>query len=253
MRAREWLLIAASIAAYFVLEANEGPAANSWRLKRSSDPAMARLEIRHSRGFNHWQWGSDVPWSAIRGLTREQAGGQPGKVTFALVREAGALICEGTVRFGSGSGVFAFKADPDFAGELAKLGYARPTGDEVWWLAVHDVGLEFARSVREAGVAASLEELKKLRSHGVTIEEIGEAQEAGYHYAAEEFVRLRNHGVTLEFARTARMLGYDFTSNDLVELRNHQVDGAYLRRLKDAGYANLNARQIARLRSHGID
>ena len=87
----------------------------------------------------------------------------------------------------------------------------------------------------------------------MTIEEIGEAQEAGYHYAAEEFVRLRNHGVTLEFARTARMLGYDFTSNDLVELRNHQVDGAYLRRLKDAGYANLNARQIARLRSHGID
>jgi hypothetical protein len=38
-----------------------------------------------------------------------------------------------------------------------------------------------------------------------------------------------------------------------VELRNHGVDSAYLRRLKDAGYANLEARQIARLRDHGID
>jgi hypothetical protein len=281
MRPREWLLVAGAIAAYFAMEAHEAPEQKMWRMRRSSDPGMAQMEIEHRRGFETSRWTSDAPWSSFKGLTREQAGGPLGKAQFALVRDAGALLCEGTVRFGSGWGAFVFKPDPDFAAELAKLGYSAPNEDELWQLAVHDVSGEFARAVRDAGMEASIGDLKRLRGHGVTMEEIRETQaaglalpagefvrlrdhgakpgymrelrEAGYNFDADSIVQLRSHGVTTEFARTARTLGYDFGSGELVELRNHGVDSAYLRRLKDAGYANLEARQIARLRDHGID
>lgn len=281
MRPRELLLVAGAIAAYFALEAHEAPGQTTWRMRRSSDPGMAKMEIEHRRGFDTSKWISDVPWSSFKGLTREQAGGSLGKTQFALVRDAGALLCEGTVRFGTGSGAFLFKPDPDFAAELAKIGYPAPNEDELWQLVVHDVSLQFARAVRDAGMDASIDDLKRLRGHGVTMEEIREMQtaglalsagelvrlrdhgakpgyvrelrEAGYDFDANAIVQLRNHGVTAEFARAARTLGYDFGSGELVKLRDHGVDSAYLRRLKDAGYANLEAGQIARLRDHGID
>lgn len=172
MKYSEAALLTLAIAAYFVLEGSAAPAEEAWRLGRSFHPATARFEIRRSSLFSTRVTVRTIPWKSIRGLAPGQAWGISEHVQFAVVRDAGAILCSGQVRFGTGYGTFTFKPDPDFVDELRRLGYSEPTLDQLQELAIHDVTREFARSVRDSGV-----------------------QRPGYRFSATELVRLRQAGI----------------------------------------------------------
>ena len=71
---------------------------------------------------------------------------------FRLRRDAGTFTFEGVVRSGVGAGTFTFAADPNFAGELAKRGFAQPTAIEQYQMARHDIGYAFVDELSEAGL-----------------------------------------------------------------------------------------------------
>lgn len=167
MRPREVLFLAMAIAAYFALEAHDSPPEQSWRLSRSRAPGSVRFAIKSVKPGRRVQWDSDVPLRALRGLSGDSLSRSSNHVQFALVRDAGALLCEGDVRFGSGAGVFRFQPDPDFNDQLRRLGYPEPDLDASWDLAVHNVTIDFARAVRDAGMRTDTRDLVRLRQHGI--------------------------------------------------------------------------------------
>lgn len=168
MQPRELWLLGAALAAYFVLEAHDGGRPEqTWRLSRTGTSESVQFTVRSVTPHRRVQWTSPVPLNQLRGLSAESLSGPAGRVQFALVNEAGVLLCEGTIRFGQGSGAFTFRPDPDFGEQLRKLGYEMPDRDTAWDLAQHGVTLDFARRVRDSGIRANTRDLVRLRQHGI--------------------------------------------------------------------------------------
>jgi hypothetical protein len=141
----------------------------------------------------------------------------------------------------------------DFLRDLKNAGYDL-SSREVAQLRIHGVTSDYMKALQTYGLRPAASDLTELRIHGVTPEYLRDLKNAGYgNLSAKEITELRIHGVSPGFAEEARRLGFNFTTKELTELRIHGVDGAYLKRLQDAGFRNLSASQIARLRIHGVD
>ena len=87
---------------------------------------------------------------------------------FKVRRDAGTFTFEGVIRSGVGAGTFTFDADPAFPGELVKRGFARPTRDQQYAMARHDVGYAFIDELTRQGYSKSdTAELVRAGQHGV--------------------------------------------------------------------------------------
>jgi hypothetical protein len=204
-----------------------------------------------------------------------------GAAKFEYVHDAGRLLCQGRFSWSKGSGTFTFVPDPQFAAAMQRLGYEAPDGDQTFQMMLVDVGLDFARGVKEAGVYASTQQLLELRYHGVKLEYIQEIIQLGYSkLAVEDYIRLRDHGVTTAFAADLKNAGYDLSANRITEMRDHGVSSKflndlrsyglkpsasglvqlhdhgvtpeYLKGLKDAGFEELSAEKITEMKDHGV-
>jgi hypothetical protein len=226
---------------------------SEWKLRYyASSPDQLHFTVERYRADGHWTFNRDVPLSHFRGLSLDTLN-HGGSAKFEYVQDAGRLVCRGGFSWSRGSGSFTFVPNPAFPVELAKLGYDAPNEDQLFSMLIQDVGLEFARVVRDAGLNASTNQLVELRIHGVTPDYIRETQRAGYrNFRAKDYVDIKIHGVPSEFLRELREAGYDLSAQQVIELRIHGVNSEFMDDLKQAGY-ELSPAQITELKIHGVD
>jgi hypothetical protein len=273
------LLIAsgAILLAAFLAPGQDGR--QEWKLAPESGDQV-RFTLERWKPGNHWSTTTDVPFDRFRSLS-PNIFSTGGAAKFEYVQDAGRIVCEGKFSWGRGAGTFTFTPDPDFVGELKKLGYEVPTDEQLFSMLLMNVGVEFARNVRDAGLHASTGQLIDMRIHGLTTDYIRETQRAGYRdfgpqdyiemrihgvqppflrdlkdagytLPAKQVVELRIHGVSSEFLRDLKDYGLQPKASDMVQLKIHGVSAEYLKGLKDAGYGDLNVERITELRIHGV-
>jgi len=252
----------------------------TWEIRPSGTEGTVHLRLVELNSSS----GTNVPISRLEGLTASQLTGSGGPVQFRVRRDAGTFTFEGVVRNGVGAGTFSFAPDSNFAGELAKRGFARPTAREQYQMARHDIGYAFLDELNTQGYAkpetselvragqhgvdasylremgglgyklGSLQPLIELRDHGVTADYVRALAELGYKgLSHEEVRRARDHGVTAEYVRAMRDAGYGSLPMDaLINARDHGVTAEYVRALGDAGSPRLPLEELVKVRDHGI-
>lgn len=262
--------------------AQNNPDRNGWIIRQSRSADRVQFGIDRSRDNNRWISNNDVPWSAFRNLTPDQLARLEGKHTFEFVRDPGKFVCTGVFSGGRGLGSYTFEPNANFVSELTKLGYMAPTQEDLFSMTMHDISLEFARTVRTAGLNASIRELMDLRVHGVSTEYIRETQALGFtKLSARDYVEMKIHGVQTDFMRDLKGAGYDVPVREIVEMKIHGVDSRYMRELAryglqppardivemkihgvspeflkgvtDSGYTNLSAREVVDMKIHGVN
>jgi beta-lactamase regulating signal transducer with metallopeptidase domain len=223
----------------------------TWEIRSGGPDGTVYLRLMERNSSS----GSNVPIAQLEGLTASQLTGAGGPVQFRVRRDAGTFTFEGVVRGGVGGGTFTFAPDPNFAGELAKRGFARPTPREQYQMARHDVGLAFVDELNKQGYSKpQTADLVRAGQHGVSTTYVREMGALGYKLGSlDPLIELRDHGVTPDYVRALADLGYKGLSHDDVRLaRDHGVNEEYVRAMRDAGYGSLPLPALVNARDHGI-
>lgn len=230
------------------------PISGTWRLSDwASGWDRVQLELSRSTFTSRWTTSSEYPVSELRGLTRDQLHSIHTSVHFEFVRDAGVLLCEGSLLGGVGGGTFQFSPSRAFIAEMGRLGYEGLSEQTLFEMTMQDVNLVFVRAVQKAGLRdVDASKLIGLRIHGITPDYISEIQSAGYDFSADDLIRLKIHGVPTKLLREAKHAGYNFNSDEIVKLQIHGIDSDYVRDLSAARY-QLSADDMVKLKIHGVD
>jgi len=226
-----------------------------WVLNRSSSSSSGTIRFRfgYRRGSSEMVTETDMPLTQFRGFSLAMLD-HDGPVKFEFVRDAGELMCEGTVSNGRASGTFTLNPNRQFASALVKMGFAAPSDDEMASLVMSDVTLEFARAVKDTGLALAAGELADLKSHGVTAHYVRQARHSDLtkSLTAGDFCELRTHGVEPDYLKQILAVDPKLSANDISELRTHGVEPGYLKGIKASG-VSLSMEEISSLRTHGAE
>ena len=250
-----------------------------WTMKRSDSAERVRFSIERVRSGSRWMNSTDVPLSRFRSFSPDMFD-RGGDARFEYVQDAGRLLCTGRFSWGSGSGTWVFTPNWAFVSELRHMGFGDADEEQLLSLFMHDLTLDYARGVHEAGLKPSVKELIEMRNHGVKVDFLRELKANGYNLPVRDVIEMRVHGVTPELIRALKQAGYDLSGrqitqlrihgvspeylrdlrdlglrpaeSDLVQLRIHGVQPDYLKGLKDAGYSGLAVQDILSLRNHGV-
>jgi hypothetical protein len=211
------------------------------------------LTIHRRSADSNMTSSSALPLDQLRGLSAAQMNSSGTVVKFEIVREAGAIECEGYFKSGSGGGTFRFAANPKFPAAMESLGYAGISGNLMFHMAVHDVSTQYVRELRRLGAApSSAEQLLAMRIHNVSVEYIEEMKSLGYaSLSSDKLIAMRIHGVSPAFVREFQGLGYRPGADDLVTMRIHGVNGGFAKDLKGMGYEAVSVDQMVTMRIHG--
>lgn len=280
-----------------------------------SGGAQLALQYSSRRGSNS-NHSNSYAWGDFSGVSANDLGGASHPVSFTVSRDAGVLSCDGQAQNGRANGFCEFEGSQAYADGLARrgvrgaegthllhlalcdfdlatldeferLGYDRPSLDDVMAVAVHNVDAEYARGMAEAGYRlGDVSELVAMRIHNVTpayVRDLAANGPAWRNIPASDLLALRIHNVTPEFAREMAELGYggeapsqlvamrihnvdpalvrslrqlgydDVSSNDLIAASIHGVTPDYVREVQEAGYRDLSIEQLIAMRIHGVD
>ncbi len=223
----------------------------TWEIRPTETKGIVHLRIVEL----HSSTGTNVAIDQLEGLTGAQLNGAGGPVQFKVRRDAGTFTFEGIIRNGVGAGTFTFAADTAFPGEMAKRGFARPTADQQYQLARHDIGFPFIDELTKQGYGKpQTSELVRAGQHGVQAEYLRDMAALGYRLGTlDALIMLRDHGVTPAYVRELADSGYKALSADAIrEARDHGVSPEYVRALRDAGYSSVPIDEVIRVRDHGV-
>ena len=247
------LLLATLSSAAVAQSADRG----TWQI--DYEPSRERVELT----FQHYEDGTrrhgmtsfGVRPAALRGLAPSQLSSYTGPVSFQLVRDAGTFNFEGQMRGGQGTGFFTFSPDSRFPQQLASRGYERPTADQQYWLALHDVSYAMLDELRAQGYERpSVNQLVVMGMHGVDLDYMKSLSSAGYRVGStRRLVTLRDHGVSRDFMDDLGNAGYrNLSLDDLQELRDHGVTPDFIASLRRFGFTGLTTNQLLEARDHGV-
>jgi hypothetical protein len=142
---------------------------------------------------------------------------------------------------------------PELVRELKQAGYDVPAKNIIE-MRIHGITPDYIRELKDYGLQPGPKEIVEMKIHGVKPEYLKAMKDAGYgRLGVREVIEMRIHGVSAEFAQDAAQLGYEFTAKELTQMRLHGVTSEYLKRVKTAGFENLTADKIVKLKIHGID
>jgi hypothetical protein len=251
-----------------------------WTIRHSDEAGKVEFSLIEHHRNRESNNESDWPMSAFTSIDFSKPGRQD--VHFTLARDAGKIECEGFLNNGEGAGVFHFEPDPNYAGEMRKLGF--PIDEEKQYtMAVQGVSLEFARQMRNERLSgldaekliafrifrvdsAFIEELRAaglnisdsdklvaFRIHGVTPQMVRFLHHAGYSPDGDTLVAMRIHGATPEWMEELRKRGYDHVDlEELIAFRIHDVSPEFIAKLQALGYAHLDPEQLVAMRIHDV-
>jgi hypothetical protein len=225
----------------------------NWTIMPSKQPGQVLFGLIHQSDGHNSQSQSDWPAGEFLGLDLSVAGKRD--VTFNISRDAGRFDCEGYLKDGEGAGIFHFTPDAQYPKDMKALGFDGVDDEMQFAMAVHDVSLDFARTMKNEKLSGlTTEMLMAFRIHGVTPQFIREIRAAGLKAEdSDRLVAFRIHGVTPQMVNEVRKSGLTVSEDELIAFRIHGVTPEYINDLKSKGLKNLTVDQLVNLRIHGID
>jgi beta-lactamase regulating signal transducer with metallopeptidase domain len=223
----------------------------TWEIRPTDTKGMVHLRIVERNSSS----GTNVPIEQLEGLTGAQLTGTGGPVQFKVRRDAGTFNFEGVIRSGVGAGTFTFTADAAFPAEMVKRGFARPTPEQQYEMARHDIGYAFVEELTKQGYGRpQTAELVRAGQHGVQATYLREMGALGYRLSTlDALITLRDHGVTPSYVRELTDNGYKGLSADTIrEARDHGITPDYVRAMRDAGYTSVPMEELIKVRDHGV-
>lgn len=143
---------------------------------------------------------------------------------------------------------------PEYAQAMAKVGFGKPSADDLIAMKVQGVTPEYVSDLRAAGIQpSSIRDLISYRIFHVTPEFVAGMKAAGFDsIPPRKLVELRVHGITPEYAKTVKQQYPNATIDQLVQLRIFHIDDAFLAAVKRHGFSSLSIEQLVRLRISGV-
>ena len=257
------------------------PFKGSWTMRAAEQPGKVYFGLSYHRKGGQSQHESDWDIASFIGLDSSPA---KHDVKFAVDRDAGRFDCSGYLEAAEGAGIFLFTPNPEFAKQMASLGFTGIDDDRQFAMAVHDVTVEFARMMKAEKLtgldtdkliafrifdvnpqfirelrAASLnaEDSNKLiafRVHGVTPAMVSELRDAGIDASEDELIAFRVHGVSPQFVREVAALGYaNPKPQQLISMKIFGITPKYIADLKARGLKDLSIDKMVQLKVNGIE
>ncbi len=233
----------------------------------NSDKIYLSFERRTERGGKN-QMGSSYEYSALPGLTREQAAAS-GAVKFSLVREAGTIDCEGSFQNGKGAGTFRFTASPSFVSAMRSRGFdfEKPSkinkygdGNEQENRLFAATTLNVTTALADDLLSANLgnldvDDLFKAAIFKVDSKFMREMKASGFpNLDMEDLVKARIFKVDENYVREVREIGFkDADMESLTKLRIFKVTPEFIKEVQNEGLANLSIEQLVQLRIFKVD
>jgi hypothetical protein len=253
---------------YFV--SAQTPVTGDWKASvdtKNVDKIYLSFERRTEKN-NRNQMGSTFEYSALQGLTREQATAS-GAVKFSLVREAGTIDCEGSFQNGKGSGTFRFTANPSFVSAMKSRGFdfEKPSKvnkngdmDEQENRLFAATTLNVTTALADDLVSANLgnldvDDLFKAAIFKVDSKFMREMKASGFpNLDMEDLVKARIFKVDGNYVRVVREMGFkDAGMESLTKLRIFKVTPEFIKEVQDEGLSNLSIEQLVQLRIFKVD
>jgi hypothetical protein len=224
----------------------------NWTIRSSEQPGQVHFGLIHHRDGGRHHSESDWPVSEFKGL--DLASKAKHDVKFDITRDAGRIDCEGYLNNGEGAGTFRFVADAQYPKAMSALGFSGIDEEMQFAMALHDVSLDFAKSMKDEKLTGlTTEMLMAFRIHGDTPQFIREIRAAGLTTSdSDTLVAFRIHGVTPEMVREVRKSGLTVSEDELIAFRIHGVTPAFIAKVDKLGYANLTPDQLVAMRIHGV-
>jgi hypothetical protein len=143
---------------------------------------------------------------------------------------------------------------PEYAQAMAKVGFGKPSADDLIAMKVQGITPEYVSELRAAGIQpGSIGDLISYRIFRVTPEFLAGMKAAGFDsIPPQKLVALRVHGVTPEYARTVKQQYPNATIDELVQLRIFHIDDAFLAAVKRHGFSSLSIEKLVQLRISGV-
>jgi len=143
---------------------------------------------------------------------------------------------------------------PEYAQAMAKVGFGKPTADDLIAMKVQGVTPEYVSGLRDAGLQpSSIQDLVSYRIFKVTPEFVAAMKTAGFDsIPPQKLVALRVHNVTPEYARTVKQQYPNVTLDELVQLRIFRIDDAFIADAKRHGFNSLSIEKLVQLRISGV-
>jgi beta-lactamase regulating signal transducer with metallopeptidase domain len=143
---------------------------------------------------------------------------------------------------------------PEYAQAMAKVGFGKPSADDLIAMKVQGITPEYVSDLRAAGLQPSnIRDLVSYRIFRVTPEFVAGMKAAGFDsIPPQKLVALRVHGVTPEYAKTVKQQYPNATIDELVQLRIFHIDDAFLAAVKRHGFSSLSIEKLVQLRISGV-
>ncbi len=143
---------------------------------------------------------------------------------------------------------------PEYAQEMAKAGFGKPSADELIAMKVQGITPEYVSELHAAGIQPSnIGELISYRIFQVTPQFLAGMKAAGFDAIPPgKLIALRVQGVTPEYARTVKQQYPNATIDELIQLRIFHIDDAFLAAAKRHGFNSLSIEKLVQLRISGV-
>lgn len=167
-----------------------------WTMGPGESADTVTFSVHYTRDANHDNSSSSA-WRKENFVGLDFTGNTKRNVHFSIKRDAGTLDCEGLFEATEGAGLFTFHPHPEYARQMAAMGFEDMSDDSLLAAALHDVSLSFARAMRAKNIEGlKAHELIALRVHGVTPDYVQRLQAHGLPtLTARQIIRLRNQGI----------------------------------------------------------
>ena len=192
---------------FFQLVASSGVAQETIEGRWKGEIGFSKMHLnlkssaRSERGHWNMSFSEDILLKEFKGL--EAATNGASVAEFELPREAGTFIFKGQFKNDKGAGDFKFELSQNFVNNMKALGYNKLAIDQVFHLAMSDVGTAFVKEMQALGYnKLSIDKLVEMVIHGVTPAFVKEMTELGYkNLSIDQLVQLRIHGVDADYVR----------------------------------------------------
>jgi hypothetical protein len=228
-----------------------------------------RIHLNFERGTarNHRnQIGQSYSFSELQGLTREQVE-RGGPVKFSLVREAGAIVCEGTFENGKGAGTFRFTANPAFVSGMKSRGFdfekaeknwgdERDSDNKLFSAAALNVTTALADDLLSVGLGKlDVDDLFKAAIFKIDSKFAREMKASGFpNLGMDELVKARIFKINADFVTQVMQMGYANQSfEELVKMRIFKVTPEFIASVRSEGIANPSVEELVKMKIFNID
>ena len=143
---------------------------------------------------------------------------------------------------------------PEYADAMAKVGFGKPTIDDLIALKVQGVTPDYAAKLRADGIeVSSFHDLISYRIFNVSPEFVSGMKSAGFNdIPSKKLVELRVQGISPEFAKSVKAQFPEATVDDLLQMKIFNIDGDFIASAKRHGFAPLTIQKLVKLRISGI-